>query len=218
MDDADWDEDVLDLDEFLRLTDEHFTPVFTEWGFVEAPLVNGINYYFRRFSRNGSTFGILYERHGGYTDLRFASSLELAPFGDNVAVLARRLGMSIDHYLNVITATPIDIHYEYLAREVLPKVRTFIVNVSAKPHDGTRTRATPHPNLPLKGEGIIELRSVGRKRLARPVPTRTGCAGRGWRRARSRVHRRVRPARGRRALRCPARRSPSTDGARADCR
>ena len=150
MDETDWNEDTVDLDEFLRLTDQYFVPVFFEWGFVEAPLINGISYYLRRFVRNGWAIGILYER-GGYTDLRFASSLELVPFSATIPVLAKRLGLSIDYYLNVITTTPIDIHYEYLVREILPKVKDYVVKVSAKPRDSTHPRATPHPNPPPQG-------------------------------------------------------------------
>ena len=150
MSDTEEFDEFLDVDAFLTLTDEHFTPIFTEWGFSEAPLINGVSYYFRRFVRNGWAIGILYER-GGYTDLRFASSLELVPFSATIPVLAKRLGLSIDYYLNVITTTPIDIHYEYLMREILPKVKDYVIKVSAKPRDSTHPRATPHPNPPPQG-------------------------------------------------------------------
>ena len=60
MSDTEEFDEFLDVDAFLALTDEHFTPIFTEWGFSEAPLINGVSYYFRRFVRNGWAIGILY--------------------------------------------------------------------------------------------------------------------------------------------------------------
>jgi len=127
--------------------------VFKEWGFSEAPLINGISYYCRRFERNGWGLSIQYDRRENYADVRIASDLEHAPIGMDLLMLAKRQGVSIDRYRATSRSLPLAIRYEYLARVIFPKIQDYVVRVSATPRKPASPKDTRHPNGPPHGRG-----------------------------------------------------------------